>query len=316
MHSLPNKSQTDIKKPNFFIVGAPKCGTTALSEYLRCHPAVFLSTPKEPSYFCSDLPGLQYVSNMRDYEQLFSRVTAEHLAIGEASPGYLFSSCAIHEIFKYNHNSRIIVMLRNPAEMLPSYHSQLVFSGFEDQIDFRHAWNLQDDRSQGRYIPKTCRESKLLQYAKIPCFGDQLELLYNTFPQNQILLLNFDDFVNDTKFAYENTLRFLNLTSEGRTNFPVINPNKDIKYGFLNNLLHTPPSWAIKIMNNISGSSIHDTLVKLHGAIKHSNTTLSKRQALDIEFHNELVDIFRPQVEKAEAITNLDLSSWKTYKTD
>jgi hypothetical protein len=36
------------RKPNFFIVGAPKCGTTALSEYLRSHPDVFFSSPKEP----------------------------------------------------------------------------------------------------------------------------------------------------------------------------------------------------------------------------------------------------------------------------
>jgi len=305
-----------MNKPNFFIVGAPKCGTTALSEYLRQHPAIFMSTPKEPSFFCLDLPGLQYVSDMRDYEQLFSKVTPEHSAIGEASPGYLSSEYAIKEIFKYDNDSRIIVMLRNPADMLPSYHSQLVFSGFEDQTDFHHAWNLQSDRLQGKFIPKTCREEKVLQYAKIPCFGDHLERLYMTFPKDQVLLLNFDDFASNPKTTYETTLRFLSLSSDGRSEFPVINPNKDVKSGMLNNIIHNPPKWAIKIMARLSGSSLHDTLVNLHGMIKHLNIMHSKRQPLDTEFHNELVDIFRPQVEKVEAIANLDLSSWKTYKTD
>jgi len=259
---------------------------------------------------------LQYVSNIRDYEQLFSGVTAAHSAIGEASPGYIFSELAIKKIFKYNNDSRIIVMLRNPADMLPSYHSQLVFSGFEDQTDFQHAWNLQNDRLQGKSIPKTCREEKVLQYANIPRFGDQLERLYMTFPKDQVLLLNFDDFVNNPKSAYEATLHFLNLSSDGRSEFPVINPNKDVKFDMLNNLLHNPPKLAVKIMTRLSGSSAHDTLVKLHGMIKQSNTTHTKRQPLAKEFHNELVDIFRPQVEKVEAITKQDLSSWKTYKTD
>ena len=43
--------------PDFFIVGAPKCGTTAISEYLRTHPRIFMCKPKEPHYFALDIPG-------------------------------------------------------------------------------------------------------------------------------------------------------------------------------------------------------------------------------------------------------------------
>ncbi len=56
--------------PNFFIAGAPKCGTTALGEYLRAHPAVFRSYPNEPSYFADDLLPIHAVTTLQEYEAL------------------------------------------------------------------------------------------------------------------------------------------------------------------------------------------------------------------------------------------------------
>ncbi|MDD9875087.1 MAG: sulfotransferase, partial [Gammaproteobacteria bacterium] len=38
------------KKPNFFIIGAPKCGTTSLDAWLKSHPRIFTAV-KEPNYF-------------------------------------------------------------------------------------------------------------------------------------------------------------------------------------------------------------------------------------------------------------------------
>ena len=74
-----------MRKPNFFIVGAPKCGTTALSEYLREHPQVFMSRPKEPHHFATDMPRYRFTKNEADYLDLFSGADDSHTAIGEAS---------------------------------------------------------------------------------------------------------------------------------------------------------------------------------------------------------------------------------------
>ncbi len=303
-----------MNKPNFFIVGAPKCGTTALSEYIRTHHNVFMCTPKEPSFFCFDLPGLQYVTSRKDYEQLFSKAKSRHSIIGEASPGYLISEVAIKNIYEYNKDSRIIVMLRNPAEMLPSYHSQLQFSGFEDQADFKTAWDMQHERLQGKHIPKKCREPKLLQYSTIPRFGDQLDRLFTTFPKEQILLLDFDTFIKTPKASYDATLEFLGISNDGRSEFPVINPNKGTRSKLLNDFLHNPPKLAKRVMNKISGKSLHDLLVRFHGSLKQSNTVHTTRKPIDTEFYNELIDTFAPQIEEAERITGLDLSAWKIHK--
>jgi hypothetical protein len=72
------------RKPDFFIVGAPKCGTTALFRYLAAHPAVFMPASKEPNYFCTDLPMDGRVATLNEYEALFSSAQP-HALTGEAS---------------------------------------------------------------------------------------------------------------------------------------------------------------------------------------------------------------------------------------
>ena len=72
-----------MRKPNLFIIGAPKCGTTALSEYLREHPAVFVTQPKEPHFFSKDFP--YYYSpghaTLDHYLRLYEDAGPEHLAV-------------------------------------------------------------------------------------------------------------------------------------------------------------------------------------------------------------------------------------------
>ena len=78
-------------KPNFFIVGAPKCGITSMWAYLRQHPDIFMPKLKEPQYFSTDII-LRFkkdrVTDIETYLKLFSKVRNEKM-IGEASPTYL-----------------------------------------------------------------------------------------------------------------------------------------------------------------------------------------------------------------------------------
>ena len=134
-----------MKKPDFFIVGAPKCGTTALAEYLRQHPDVFFSDPKEPCYFCNDFPRKRYVESESDYTALFRKAKSGSI-LGEGSVWYLYSECAIENIYQFNPNAKIIAMIRNPVDLVYSLHSQLVYSGEETISDFEEAWDIQYKR--------------------------------------------------------------------------------------------------------------------------------------------------------------------------
>ena len=71
-------------KPNFFIIGAPKCGTTALSEYLRSHPSVLISEPKEPHYFSTDIDTRYAIRDLEGYRACYAGASAAHQLIGEA----------------------------------------------------------------------------------------------------------------------------------------------------------------------------------------------------------------------------------------
>ena len=79
------------KSPNFFLVGGPKCGTTAMVEYLRTHPDIFISEPKEPNFFADDMPKMKYVDSLKAYLNLFNKVKHEKV-IGDASIFYMFSN--------------------------------------------------------------------------------------------------------------------------------------------------------------------------------------------------------------------------------
>ena len=124
-------------RPNFFIVGAPKCGTTALHAYLDAHPEIFMSHYKEPRFFGSDLRQRRRPTKSQ-YFSCFARARNEK-RVGEASVLYLYSKCAAAEIKEFCPEARIIIMLRDPVEMLHSKHSQSIFSGNEVINDFEEA---------------------------------------------------------------------------------------------------------------------------------------------------------------------------------
>ena len=141
-------------KPNFFIVGSARCGTTTLSRCLKSHPQVSFSQPKETHYF-SQLNGKTSLENIRtDYlDRFFYHYQPHHCAMGEGSVSYLYSEEAIRTILQYNPQAKFIVMVRNPIEMVYSYHYRLVYILEENQVDFHKAWDLQGVRAQGKHLP-------------------------------------------------------------------------------------------------------------------------------------------------------------------
>ena len=216
------------RRPNTFILGAPKCGTTALSEYLREHPRAFLSQPKEPHYFCEDFD-YYYAPGQRTedhYLGLFAAAADEHIAVAEASVWYLYSSDAARNIAAFDPAARAVVMLRNPVDLVPSLHSQLLYMLDEDEPDLARAWELQEARSRGERVPATARVPAFLQYGEAARLGAQLARVYEALPREQVLTIVFDDLRDDTGAVYRRTLEFLGLPDDGRADFPRVNENK------------------------------------------------------------------------------------------
>ena len=160
--------------PNLFIIGAPKCGTSALAQYLSEHPAVYFSDPKEPFFLSDDYPKLKdqhSLDGLEDYLSLFKDADPEiHAVIGEGSTNYLASKVAIEKAIGLNPNAKFIVMLRDPVEVAHAYHMEQLWARNEDVEDFESAWRLQEERRQGKFIPGNCVAQQFLQYRDLRYF--------------------------------------------------------------------------------------------------------------------------------------------------
>lgn len=234
-----------MSRPNFLIVGAPKAGTTALSRYLGEHPHVFMTTPKEPHYLATDLQGYRQATSLADYERLFAGANHQQWRRGEASVFYLYSRCAAKQAQQYFADARIIVMLRNPVDLVESLHAQLLYSRDEDQTDFRTAWKLCACRKSGHRVPARCRDAKVLLYDEIAKLGEQVERWQRYFPRNHIKFVVFDDLVADAAEVYRDVLGFLELPDDGRTSFQIVNARKSHRISLVANFTERTPAWLV-----------------------------------------------------------------------
>lgn len=304
-----------MKQPTFFIAGAPRCGTTALYHYLNQHPQIFMSEVKELNYFAHDFPHVQKISfkSKEDYLKVFSKANSTHLAIGEASPFYLYSKIAFSNMRTFDPNARIILSLRNPIDFVQSFHQLNLSLLREDQKDLRKAWALQQQRLSGIKIPKSCRQPELIQYGELGLFGKYVEKLLEIFPRDQILIIIFEDFQKAPQTIYEEILRFIDVPSDGRLEFPPVNASFENRSKLMATLFH-PPQFVYKpFMKFISlfGVNFMKGISVFYNRIEKLNVTQAKKAPLDPEFRKELQQYFKQDIEKLSKILARDLSEWQ-----
>jgi hypothetical protein len=303
-----------MTQPNLFLVGAPKCGTTALFEYLRTHPEIYFSPLKEPHYFAEDMPGNRDVTTLDDYHRLFEPAQAKHKVVGEASVLYLMSTVALEKIRRYNPAARIIAMVRNPAEMAVSLHQQLVYSFYEDRPDFLRGWNLQERRRHGHDIPPGCRDAAVLQYGRICNLGEQLARLYTHFPREQVHVIVLDDLKRMPLTVYRDTLRFLGVADDGRHRFPTINGQKRHRVDWLGRWLISPPGflnrWRDRIIRDYGTrrSLFSRAAVGFGRLLEKLNATSTCRTTLDAATKRRLCETFHDDVAHLSDLLGRNLS--------
>ena len=298
-----------MKRPNFFIVGGPKCGTTAMHAYLRMHPNIFMPSHKETNFFVDHLPDDRRVQPLDVYLDLFQQAGEEHLVVGEASVFYLVSPVAIRRIHDFDRDARLVAMLRNPLDMAHSFHAQIVFNGEEDVTDFATAWDMQSDRAKGIGLPAHCHDPLRFQYASMCMLGEQVERMLDIFPRDQVKLIVFDDFKRSTEMVYEDLLAFLDVPSDGRTEFPRINENTVIRSDRVARLLNNLPQPVERARQSVkSALGIRHTW--LGHALRRLNTRNEKRSPMRVEVRQKMIATFRDDVEKLGDILNRDLSHW------
>jgi Sulfotransferase family len=207
--------------PDFFIVGNPKCGTTALYEMLRSHPQIYMPELKEPWFLAEDMnPRFQPPRSasppqtLDEYLSLFDAAAAEQ-RVGEASSSYLLSRTAAARIADLQPDARIIAILREPASFLRSLHLQLLRTHVEGKKDFAQALALEAARREGRKIPRGSHRPQLLMYSDHVRYVEHLKRYHAVFPREQVLVLIYDDFRGDNAATVREVRRFLGVDDSG-----------------------------------------------------------------------------------------------------
>lgn len=300
-NNRPRMSETSpMKRPNFFIIGAPKCGTTSLAAWLAEHPEIFFSPTKEPHFFNTD--HRRFINTLQAYESLFAGASDSHRAVGEASVWYMYSTAAVSNILAYNADARFIVMLRNPIEMAPSLHEELVFTGREDVKDFREAWTLQELRRNGEHLPPMVWEPKYVQYGALCSLGVQLDRVLQTVRRDRVKIILLEDLAARPSAIYRSVLEFLGVDDDHRQDFTVRNPAKKRRSEGLLRL-----AWLSVTIKNALG--IEGGL----GLWKHVdawNRVDRKRAPIDPQTRAMLRDYFGPDIERLQVLIGRDLAHW------
>ncbi|MBE9135948.1 sulfotransferase [Nodosilinea sp. LEGE 07088] len=309
----------NARKPNFFIVGAPKCGTTAMFEYLRQHPDIFMYPYKESNFFADDLKKEPHGYSQAAIDKYLSRFKGigEEAIVGDASIWHLYSKAAPIKIKEFNPGTKILIMLRNPVEQMHSLHSQLVYGGIEPLTSFQQALQAEAQRKIAQSIDEispdvTNLSYKCLLYREIASFSAQVSHYLDIFGTANVHIVLFDELKQDAEATYERVLDFLNIEKTYFSpEFRVFNSNKVRRFNgkFIQKVRTHPANlWLARtflppLAREVMGRKMGQAWSKL-------NSVERPRVSIDIVLKKKLLAEFTEETKKLGQLLNRDLSSW------
>jgi hypothetical protein len=303
----------DGKKPDFFIVGAPRSGTTAMFHYLSSHPEINMSDRKEMHFFGSDLhfgPQL-YRRELKAYLAEYEGRDDARRA-GDASVWYLMSKKAAGEIKAFNPDASIIIMLRDPTELLQSMYYMFRYDGNEHLPSFEEALAAESERREGKLLTRQTYFAQGLAYREIAKFTEQVERYFDLFGRERVHVIIYDDFAADTAGTYCEALEFLGVDSlHVDTEFRVINGNRYVKSSALQTLLNDGlVRRAAVAIRPMVPRRLFVALRTMREKWMRSNLQFEKRPPLSREVRAQLQREFAPEIERLSGLLGRDLTHW------
>jgi hypothetical protein len=313
-----------------FIVGAPRCGTTSLSRYLKGHPSVCFSAVKEPHFFaqydlrsCPDDELRAIVE--RDYlQRYFPDCPIDAKVHAEGSVSYLYAGRQLEPILRLWPKARFIVALRDPMSLLPSLHQRSRYNGDETVADFQRAWELTAERRQGRNVPRSCADPRLLDYQAAGMLGSNLAKLFEVVGRERCFISFYDDLIADPATVYRNLLDFLGLPHDGRTDFSTNRAGKHYRLGWLQRALKRPPVLTRSLLaseqyrrrtgmltrKKNSRGSVTQLLLHARKQVLEWNTISAPRVQMSEALRREIRDTLKEDIELLSRLTGRNLDHW------
>jgi hypothetical protein len=305
-------------RPNFFIVGAPKCGTTSMYEYLAQHPAVFMSPRKEPRHFSPDLDSGSALDG-----RWFTRDTDEYLAyfrgardeaiVGEASVGYLQSTESARLIRDFEPDARILIMLRDPVDMIQARHRQRVWSQREDLTDLGEAIAAEPDRKAGRRVPPGATHIKGYQYRESCTMTPQVRRYLDVFGADRVRVVLLEGMARDPLHEYRAVLEFLGVDPGFvPPRMGVFNRSKVPRSSRLRRLFQ--PLRGVRRRLKLVLPAAAQQAIALPLRFRRLNVRETPRAPLPAELESELIRYFASDVSALGALLGRDLAAvWPRF---
>lgn len=303
--------------PDFFIAGVPKAGTTALHAALSRHPALYLSSVKEPKFFLTDGPPpaqggpgdvktyREHIWRRADYEALFEPASAGQLR-GESTPFYLYSSAAHRRIRQQLPHAKLIVVLRDPVERAHSNWTHLWSAGLDPVGDFVRACAQEERRIEAGW-------AEFWHYTALGRYGEQLQRLLAVFPREQVLVFRYRALVENPASVLDRVCAFLGVPRGVLTELPRENVTA-----------HPEPTWRHRavartlraghaVTASLPGQAGSTLLDRLERVLQQD---AAPRRPLTWEQRQALLPAFEADIRLLESLLGEDFSDWLAPRGD
>jgi hypothetical protein len=291
------------RRPDTFIVGAPKCGTTALDHYLAHHPDVFVPADKDVRFFGRDLTVVSRLDEPA-FLRRYAQRAGQRRAL-DSSVYSLLSKTAAWEIKAFNPDARVIIMLRDPLDVIPAHHAQLQFNGLgeDEDLPLAEALAAEADRRAGRRVPPRTRVREALYYREVVDYAPQVARFLDAHGPERVHVVWFDAFKRDTAGSVREVLSFLGVDPDVSLPTPIVNPNTVTRAPWLRRALAATPEPLKALIPRRARAA-------LRAQIRRANTKVAPRAPLDPALRRALAEELRPRVDALERLMGHPLPGW------
>jgi Sulfotransferase family len=292
--------------PNFLIIGAAKGGTTSLYYYLNQHPQIYMSPVKEPRFFALEGEDLNFnnpdkginetsITTLEEYCALFKNVKDE-VAIGEASPLYLYSVKAADRIKHYIPDIKLIAVLRDPAERAYSCYMHLVRENYET-LSFEDSLREEQNRIQNNW-------AHLWHYRQGGYYYAQLKPYFERFDPDQIKIYLFEDLNQNSVTIVQDICCFLGVDDTFVPDLTRMNVSGKPKIRALQTLLGTSNPVRSALKQILPQEFRKDVSHRLR------EWNLERKEGMSIEIRQHLIEEYREDILQLQDLIQRDLSPW------
>jgi hypothetical protein len=279
--------------PTFFVIGAPRAGTTSLYQYLTLHPEIGMSRLKEPHFFADNIqPPVEQVADLAGYEALFTPDTAVR---GEASPSYTCfaqHAGAPERISELVPDARFIYLVRDPVDRTVSHYLHRV-SVENERRSLTEALGDVDDPAN----PYTCPSR----------YATQIERYLRYFPRDRLLVIDQSDLLVRRAELMRVVYSFLGVDAD------FTSAGFDEHLGASNDRRRYTTGY-FRFLNRVTASPLRLLPPRSRRAMRTGLERVLfprlEKPTLPDELRDRLVALYTPEMQRFREITSMSFDTW------